>query len=190
MYTVTGQESIIEILVFMKILVEEMQMKKTAALIVLVLLLLLVLPAMAGVEPSPFAPQIGKLNSIANSLSSVSQRLNAAYTRMGVGPSPFRSEVNQWEAEANKLDVLQGRLDLVVIVLEDEELDTDVEDALVKVKEAAKSVVEATKQWEEGEPGNNGGLLPDALVPVREGAEAIVSSVNEILRYNGYSGPS
>ena len=159
-------------------------MKKAAALIVLVLFPLLALPAMAGVEPSPFTPQIGKLNSIANSLSSVSQRLNAARARMGIGPSPFRSFVNQWEAEAHKLDVLQGRLDLVGVALENnEELDDHVRAALKMVKEAAESVVTATKQWE-GAPGTNGVDLPVELVPVQAGAQEIVNSVTEILRTN------
>ena len=163
-------------------------MKKTAALIVLVFLLLLALPAMAGIEPSPFV--IGKLDSIANSLSAVSQRLNAAFARMGIGPSPFHAAVNQWEAEANKLDVLQGRLDLVVVVLEDQvtdggvELDGDVVAALVKVKTAAQSVVDATKPWE-GNLNADGGFLPADLEPVREGARAILVSVNQILGPNG-----
>jgi hypothetical protein len=164
------------------------EMKKTAALIVLVLMPLLALPAMAGVGPSPFTPQIGKLNSFANSLSSVSQRLNAAFTRMGIEPSPFRPVVNQWEAEANKLEVLQGRLELIVSVPEvqamnsDVVLDPELSAALERVRDAANSVVFAAEQWRGEGPAGANGSLPQDLVPVLEGAQAMADSVNDIIK--------
>ncbi len=95
-------------------------MKNVAVLVALVLLPLLVSPAIAGVGPSPFQPELRKLNAIVNCLSELQQRVHAEadapITAMGVEPSPFRSSAHQLDAAARQLRVLGGHLEAVLAV--------------------------------------------------------------------------
>jgi hypothetical protein len=150
-------------------------LKNVAVLVALVLLPLLVSPAIAGIEPSPFQPELRKLNAIINCLSELEQRVGAAaggpITSSGIEPSPWRA-VNQLDAAARQLRVLGGHLEAVLAV-PDVQDDDAVNAALLEIVDWVKLISYETRTEPSGEPTE----LETAMLKVNGAAEAILNQL-------------
>jgi hypothetical protein len=159
-------------------------MKTVAALVALVLLALLISPAMAGVGPSPFRPELGKLNAIVNGLSELQRRVGAAVpapdTPRGVEPSPFRDGANQLIAAAHQLLVLGSRLERVLAV-QDVRGDDAVNSALREISRGAEAIADLTQ------PDDVVGDIQDELETAKA---SVYNAALAILNQLGDVGPS
>jgi len=126
---------------------------------------------MAGVEPSPWQPQIKKLEAVTNHLMAIRSQLNSGSIRMGVEPAPWQPQVNHLNAIARQLGVLERRVDAVLGVVPAD--DPNVEQALSHVTNEALGVVSDAQALDE--------ILPPecdaALNNVISGAQSLISLI-------------
>jgi hypothetical protein len=139
----------------------------------LVLLTSVSAPVFAGVEPSPWQPQINQLNAVANNLAEINRHVDKIIIRAGVEPTPWKAQVNQLEAMAHQLGVLNGRVSAVLEVLGCPPDDNRVLDALQNVRDGAQAIVTDIRL---GTPPDDN-RVQDALQEVSDGAQSIVDLV-------------
>jgi hypothetical protein len=139
--------------------------------ITLLLLVGIAAPASAGLEPTPFRPEINKLNAVINELSQISGRLVDIEEKMGVEPTPFIPVVNELNAMSIQLNVVAIQVDAVLDVVPSG--DPDVEEALALVAGEAQGVVSNAEALDE--------VLPlecaEALDNVISGGESIITLI-------------
>lgn len=145
-----------------------------AAVSLIVLCLGLVPAVNAGIAPSPFRDDLGKLGAISNNLDSINDRLNHVLSKQ---LDPFDlGRVNQLGAMEDKLDLINGRI-MAVLFAPQPEPPKVIIDALTDVRDNAQAIVDtadaALKNSYEGED--------TALIGVREAAQDIVDLANEKL---------
>ena len=88
-------------------------MKKVMCLVVAVISVFVYGIAMAGVEPSPFQPEINQLHSIELNIAAINERMDQLHAMPNM---PAGSE-NYLRAMANQLDILNARLADAIAVL-------------------------------------------------------------------------
>lgn len=88
-------------------------MKKVMCLIVAVISVFVYGFAMAGVEPSPFQPEINQLHSIELGIAAINQRMD----HLKAMPDLPAGSENYLNAMANQLDILNARLADVLTVM-------------------------------------------------------------------------
>jgi hypothetical protein len=148
----------------------------------LVLLTSVSVPVFAGVEPSPWQPQINQLNAVANNLAEINRHVDKIIIRAGVEPTPWQPQVNQLEAMAHQLQVLNGRASAVLEVLGVPPDDDRVLDALQEVSDGAQAIVTDIRLSTPPDDDR----IRDALQEVSNGAQAIVDLVDTFLMTPGH----
>ncbi|MBM4446524.1 MAG: hypothetical protein FJ023_04120 [Chloroflexi bacterium] len=143
----------------------------------LVLLTSVSAPVFAGVEPTPWQPQVNQLNAVTNNLAEINRHVDKAIIRAGVEPTPWKAQVNQLEAMAQQLSVLNGRVSAVLKVLGVPPDDQRVLDALQEVSDGAQAIVTDIRL---GTPPDDN-RVREALQEVSDGAQAIVDLVDTFL---------
>ena len=88
-------------------------MKKVTCLVIVMISAFVYGFAIAGVEPSPFQPEINQVNSIELSIAAINKRMDHLKDMTAL---PAGSE-NYLKAMANQLDILNARLADVLTVL-------------------------------------------------------------------------
>ena len=141
----------------------------------LLLLMGVATPALAGVEPSPFQPQINQLNAVANDLAAIRSQLDAAAIRAGVKPSPWQPQVNRLNAIATQLGVLYDRVDAALTGVP--RSDPKVITARVNVGEGAVGIIYDVAGLARVLPEE----CDDALSNVETGAKSIISLIGPVL---------
>ncbi len=126
----------------------------------LFLLATIAAPVSAGVEPSPWQPQINELDAVTNHLVAIMMQLNTAsiltgvvpsqFQPMGFEPTPWQPAVSHLDAITTQLGVLGGRVDAALAIAPSSDL--GVAASLAAVGAAAKDVAD--------EAGALDGLLP------------------------------
>jgi hypothetical protein len=134
----------------------------------LLLLTSVATPVMAGVEPTPWQPQINKLEAVANHLAAIRSQLDSGSIRMGVAPTPWQPQVNHLNAIAQQLGVLDNRVDAVLDVVPAG--DPNVEHALSHVASEAQGVVSDAEALDKVLPPE----CDAALGNVISGAQSII----------------
>jgi len=139
-------------------------------------------PVFAGVEPSPWQPQINQLNAVTYNLAQINRHVNKAIIRAGVEPTPWQPQVNQLEAIANQLQVLNGRVNAVLEVLACPPDDIRVLDALANVRGGAQAIVTDIRL--SCPPDDQ--RVREALAEVSDEAQAIVDLIDTFLTTPGH----
>ena len=116
-------------------------MCRKPSLLVLLALLILALAnlAGAGVDPSPFKPQLNKLNSISNELDSINKRLNYLLVPTGSSPKADAAGVaNQLGSMAEQFRELGARINDIHATFEDDSIDLpkEIRESLVIIEDA------------------------------------------------------
>ncbi len=142
----------------------------------LLMLAAIATPAFAGVEPSPWEPQINQLDSVANELTAVGFQLDTGAIRMGVEPCPWQPEVNLLDAISTQLDLCYDRVDVALAIAP--ATDPEVATALEDVSAAAVSVSEAAGALESSLPSE----CDEALRSVISGADSIIIIAGPVAR--------
>ena len=171
----------------------------------LLLLTSVATPALAGIEPQPWKPQINKLNAVANDLAQINGRLNDVLMRFGVvpsarhaqmtgvptpvpagvEPSPFRGAVGKLNAMSHQLGVLYDRVNRVTAVLGSPPYDGRLLDALRNVRDEAQAIVTEIRL---GIPpgGVSDPRVREALGNVNDGAQGIINLIDTFLNTPGH----
>jgi len=88
-------------------------MKKVLCFVVAVISVFVYGFAMAGVEPSPFQPEINQLHSIELNIAAINERMD----HLNAMPNTPAGSANYLKAMANQLDILNARLADALAVL-------------------------------------------------------------------------
>ena len=114
----------------------------------ILMVLFIVNAAGAGVEPSPFKPQLNKINSISNVLESINKRLNYLLGTLGksTGPSPsgISDQLRSMAYQVRELETRIGEID-ATFRNDSVALPTEIKESLATVERLTYGIADSAK---------------------------------------------
>ena len=120
--------------------------RKIFALIFCIIILsVIVIPASAGVEPSPFRAELKKLDNIENKLESYHSRLSRTISNLpGEGETAKGGDIGKFWHMARDINRLNSQLKTILedIIIQQDPLPSEVESALIDIRLDANALVD------------------------------------------------